>query len=362
MSWRQQHRHQDLITAGLAWAEARVYVVAAFVITDAVLDRIEPRPEAPVDLGLLAWDGDWYRRIAEVGYAGADDPAIRFFPLWPLLGRWAGALLGGPELALVVLANLSALVCTVLLYRLTSEVTGDHETAARTVRLFSLFPTAFVLVLGYSEALFLVFSLAMLLALRKQHWWSAAALGFLAGLTRPLGALLGLCAAVVMRRSGVRSVGGWAAVLSGPLGTASFLAYSGLAFDDPWAPFDRQRELRGSFAEPVSRLVTAAADGMAGDRGEAFHVLAAVILAALCVVCVRRLAPELWIYAVASTLLMISVENLNSIERYALGAFPLVIAAAMVSRSRFFDRWLTTASAVAMTSVCVLALGGVYVP
>jgi len=362
MSWGQQHRHRDLIAAAFAWAEARVYVAAAFVVTGAVLDRTEPRPEAPIDLGLLAWDGDWYRRIAEVGYAGADDPAMRFFPLWPLLGRWAGVLLGGPEIALAVLANLLALACAVLLYRLTVEETGDHATATRTVRLFSLFPSAFVLVLGYSEALFLMLSVAMLATLRSERWWSAAALGYLAGLTRPVGSLLGLSAAVLMRRRGVSCASSWAAAFSGLAGTASYLAYSGLAFDDPWAPLDRQRELRGSFAEPVSRLIRAASEGIAGDEGEAFHLLAALVLLALCVMCVRRLAPELWVYAAASTLLMISVENLNSIERYALGAFPLVIAAAIVSRHSLFDRWLVTASAVAMTSLCVLALGGVYVP
>ena len=366
MAWHSQGRRQDLQglrIAALAWAEARVYVAVAFVVTDAVLGRYRTRPEAPIDLGLLAWDGDWYRRIAEVGYAAGDDPAVRFFPLWPLLGRWAGTVLGGPEIALVVLANLFALACGVLLYRLTLAETGDTRTAASAVRLFSLFPSAFVLVLGYSEALFVMLALAMLTCLRSGRWWSAAALGYLAGLTRPVGALLGLSAAVSMRRAGrLGSPGAWAALLSGAAGSATYVVFCGLALDDPWAPFDRQRELRGGFAEPFSRLITALADGIRGDEGEAFHFLAVLCLVGLAVMCVRRLSPELWVYAVASTLLMISVENLNSTGRYALAAFPLVIAAAVVSRRPLLDRRLATASAVGMTALCMLALGGVYVP
>ena len=49
-------------------------------------------------------------------------------------------------------------------------------------------------------------------------------------------------------------------------------------------------------------------------------------------------------------------------ERYALSVFPLVIAAAILSRDERLDRWLPTASAVALTIVTTLALNGVYVP
>ncbi len=363
MQRRHLRRHNDLVVSAIAWVEARIYVTTAFVITDAVLDRVDPRPATPMDFGLLAWDGNWYRQIAESGYLNAEDPAARFFPLWPLLGRWVGVLVGGSDVALVIMANLLAMICAVMLYRLALAETNDVDTATRTVRLFSVFPTSFVLVLAYSEALFVLLAIAMVTVMRSGRWWTAVGLGYLAGLTRPIAPLLGLSAVVSIRRSGAyRSPGAWAAVVAPSAGAATFLIWSAVALGDLWSPIERQRELRGDFADPVTRLVTAFTDAINGDKGEAFHLLAATIIVYLAVVCVRKLSADLWVFATPCVALFFSAENLNSIERYSLSVFPLIVAAAVTSRHRLLDPWVTTLSAVAMTAVTVLALSGVYVP
>jgi hypothetical protein len=108
--------------------------------------------------------------------------------------------------------------------------------------------------------------------------------------------------------------------------------------------------------------VRAAWRGIEGDEGELFHFLAACVLIALSIVVVRRLSRPLALYTIPSALVLISADNLNSMERYALSAFPVVIAAALVSRHPSFDRWLTTASAAGLVSLSTLALNGVYVP
>ena len=354
----------DVRAAASTWLEARLYVATAFVVTDAVVDRLEPPPAfAPVNDGLLAWDGRWYQQIAEVGYADADDPAVRFFPLWPLLGRAVGWITGDPGIALIILANALALVAGVLLYRLVMLETHDTRAARRAVRILALFPPAFVLVLAYSEALFLVLALAMVLSLREHRWTLSALLGYLAGLTRPVASLLALSAAAVVWRSGAqRNPAAVLSIVAAPVGSLTFLVWSAFALDDWSAPLDRQKELRGQITEPVSRLIRAFSDAIQGDEGEAFHLIAAVIIIALTVVAVRSLSTDLWAYTVPSTVLLISAENLNSMERYALAAFPLVIAAAIVSRRPFLDRWLPTASAVGMMAVSILMLNGVYVP
>ncbi len=354
----------DLRSAVATWFEARLYVATAFVITRAVVDRLEPPPTfTPVDDGLLAWDGTWYSQIADVGYLGADDPAVRFFPLWPLLGRFVGWFTGGPDLALVVMANLFALVAGVMLYRLVMLETHDARTAQRAVRILALFPPAFVLVLAYSEALFLVLGLGMVLSLRGHRWVRAAMLGYLAGLTRPVAGLLALSAAVaVWRQRAQRSPLALLSIAAAPAGSLTFLAWSAIALDDWSAPLDRQRELRGDITEPVGRLISAFTDAIRGDEGEAFHLIAALIIIGLTVVAIRSLSADLWAYTLPSTLLLISAENLNSMERYALGAFPLVIAAAIVSRRPVLDRWVPTTSAVGMVAVSVLMFNGVYVP
>ncbi len=348
-----------------AWAEARLYVAAAYIVTTAVVNRLEPPPDfTPVSDGLLAWDGRWYEAIAIGGYADAADPALRFFPLWPLGGRAAAWLPGvGAGAALVVLANAAALAAGMLLHRLVVSETGDRRLARRAVRLLALAPPSFVLVFAYSEALYLTLALSLFLLARRGSWWAAAAAGYLAGLTRPVGALLAVpAAAMAWPERSQRSPGAVAAVVAPLAGAATFGLWAQGALGDASAPLERQRELRGDFVDPVSRLVRGAWRGAHGDTGELLHFLAAVVLIALAVVAARRLSRPMAIYAVVSLALLLAAENLNSLERYALSAFPLLIAAAMVSRHRWLDRWIVGAAGAGLVCLTTLAFHGVYVP
>ena len=348
-----------------AWAEARLYVAAAYIITTAVVNRLEPPPDfTPVSDGLLAWDGRWYEAIATGGYADVADPALRFFPLWPVLGRAASWIPGiGAGVALVIMANTAALAAGVLMHRLVVSETGDPRLARRAVRLLALAPPSFVLVLAYSEALYLTLALSMFLLARRHRWWAAAAVGYLAGLTRPVGALLAVPAAVMAwSERSQRRVAALAAVVAPLAGAATFCLWAQGALGDAFAPLDRQRELRGDLVEPVSRLVRGAWRGAHGDTGELLHFLAAVVLIALAVVAARRLSRAMALYAVISLALLLAAENLNSLERYALSAFPLVIAAAVVSRHRRLDRWIVGAAGAGMVCLTTLAFHGVYVP
>ena len=95
------------------------------------------------------------------------------------------------------MANLAALLAGMLLHRLALEETGDPALARRAAWFIALFPGAFVLVWGYAEALMLVALIGAFLALRRQAWWVAGALGLAArtgpahrpvpGPARPLG-------------------------------------------------------------------------------------------------------------------------------------------------------------------------------
>ena len=357
-------RHPGPAAAIAAWIEARLYVAAAFLVTFSILDRLgPPTPQAPVHDGLLAWDGRWFEAIAADGYGGASDPALRFFPLWPLLGRVVGGLTGIDEgLVLVVLANAGALAAGVLLHRLVVAETGDLDLARRSVRLLALAPPSFVLVLGYSESMYITLVMAAFLLARRRDWWAAAGAGYLAGLTRPVGVLLMLPVIheVVADRA-QRRPGALAAALAPGAGAATFLAWAGLALDDATAPIDRQQELRG-WSEPVSRLLRAAYRGIRGDEGELFHFLAATIAVGLTVVVVRRLGRPMALYCGANVLVILAADNLNSLERYCLAVFPLVIAAAALSRDRRIDGWIFTAASAGLVALTALALGGTYVP
>jgi hypothetical protein len=269
----------DLLAALPPWIVARVLVGVAYVVVAAAADEMTRSGSTPkLDQHLLAWDGDWYDAIADRGYGPLPAEAVRFFPLFPLLGRGVGfLLLGNQGLGLVVVANLAALVAGMLIHRLALEETGEADLARRAAWFLALFPGAFVLVWGYAEGLLLVALIGAFLALRRQSWWWVAGLGLLAGLARPLGVVLVIPVLweVVRSREGIVR-GAWvprvAAVVGAPLGIAAYLSSTWAGGDGFFSPFTEQSPYRGAVTEPVSRLVDAVGDLVGASRvGDAVH-------------------------------------------------------------------------------------------
>lgn len=151
-------------------------------------------PGTPVDmLGLLSswnhWDALRFLQIAQNGYRDIDDTP--FFPLFPLLIRGVAWLFGnqGQPAIGILLSNLALLGSLFVLYRLAEDMLGERV-GRRTLLYLCIFPTAFFFFAAYNESLFLLLTSGTFLALRRQRWWIAGALGLLAALTRSAGALL----------------------------------------------------------------------------------------------------------------------------------------------------------------------------
>ena len=193
----------EVTTVLSPWLVARALVALGWVVATIAADDFRSG-ERPYHLqrGLFAWDGAFYRDLAEDGYAVQSPSALRFFPLVPLLGRLFGVVLpGGAGIGVVVVSNLAALGAGVLLYRLAVEETGDQGLGVRAAWLLMLLPPAMVLVLGYAESTLLLLSIACFLALRRRRFEWAAVAGLLAGLSRPVGVLLFVPAAIEALRS-----------------------------------------------------------------------------------------------------------------------------------------------------------------
>jgi hypothetical protein len=358
----------DLGTALTPWLVSRGLVAVAYVVARLTAGEFDVDP-VPLSLGLFAWDGAWYRSIAEVGYGDLPDEAMRFFPLYPIAGRVVGFVLAGREwLGLVVVANLAALAAGAAIRRLALVVSGDRAVAARAVWLLYLWPAAFVLVWSYSEAVFLVAAVAGYVALRRRAYWWAAGLGAAAALARPVGVLLALVALieVIPRRGGVPARGSIpariAAVLGPIAGLAAFLAWAEWATGDWRAPIEAQSELRGDLVFPVIRIAQGIGEVFDGEPEAALHVGAALVFAALVVVAFVRLPMSLAVFAAAMFLIATSSEHLASLERYALGAFPIIVAAALVIDRPLMERAVLHLSAAAMVGLTVLAWLGAYTP
>ena len=105
------------------------------------------------------------------------DAALRFFPLVPLLARALGTVLRGNEaVALMIVANGSALLFGGLLYRLVIRETGDEALARRAAWFGAILPPAVALVLGYAEATFMLLSVAVFLCVRDRRFaWAIPA-------------------------------------------------------------------------------------------------------------------------------------------------------------------------------------------
>ncbi len=151
-------------------------------------------PTTPVDIGGLFttwnhWDAANYVRIAQFGYQTRFD--VAFFPLFPLLiaiiayplGAWSYLAVG------TLISNAALLGALFVLYQLATDI-GGEQVARRTLLYLCIFPTAFYFFAAYNESLFLLLTAGALLAMRRQRWWIAGILGFLASLTRSAGLLL----------------------------------------------------------------------------------------------------------------------------------------------------------------------------
>ena len=129
---------------------------------------------------VLAWDAQWYQRIAIEGYP-AELPltdageiahnAWAFMPLFPWLAAGLGALLGSWAAGAVAIAVTAGYLCCLVLYRLLHRSIG--ETAALwAVALFASTPLAAMFQVGYPETLFLLLTMLGIVCLqRRRYGW-----------------------------------------------------------------------------------------------------------------------------------------------------------------------------------------------
>jgi hypothetical protein len=361
-----------LATAAQAWVVARALTLAgtllARVAADHLTGHLTPTLRAG-PFGWMSWDGGWYEAIARHGYGALDHEALRFFPLFPMLGKALAWVLGGnTQLALLVLANAGALGAGVLLHRLVVFETGDGRRAARAVWYLALFPAAFVLAWGYAESLFLCAAIGAFLAYRQGRWWWAAVAGLAAGLLRPVGCLLVAPALIEVVRARGRDRGlapsdQVAAVLAPIAGLAAYLAWVGVRFHDWALPYTVQEGLRGKTINPASRLV----DGLkqlGGPDGlkQGLHTPFALIFVVLVVIVLWKWPVSYGVYAAAVLVVALGSANINSLERYALDGFPLVLALVSITDDERVDRAVFSCSAAGLVALSSLALVGAYVP
>ena len=324
------------------WSRLALWTLAAATVL-AFEDELNPRRgrwDSPRlhELGAAfdvwaRWDSDWYLRIAESGYDWpSSTPA--FFPLYPLLVGGLGRLLADRFVLAGVVVSLAACAAAfVLLHRLVAPRLGA-AVATRSVLYLALFPTSLFLGAVYGESLFLALAIGtFVLAECRRPGWASVAAG-LAMLTRPQGVALLPALALFAWRGANR--GRDLALLAVPVGIAlvypltleAWLGH-GLAFADAQRVWDRSLAPLG----PLGGLVQALGEG------DLLGPALALAMLALAAVAWRVLGASYGVYAVTALALPMALPSerlggLYSFPRFALAAFPCLVALAVLGRDR----------------------------
>jgi len=318
----------------------------------------------------VRWDSIHYLSIAQHGYASAESTS--FFPLYPLLMRAGGVVLGSDTVAGVVISLAALVIALVLLHRLTSLELGQRV-ADVTVALVAFAPLSLFFSAVYTESLFLALSVGSVYAARRGRWRLACGLAALAGATRVTGVGLGVPLAIMYfreRRGLDRGVLWLAAVPAGLLAYLGYLAARGYGFLAPFAQ-ESSAQYGRQMAGPLSTLLAAVHAASAGVRSlaiqpvylpsiggpftqgsESILLLIVLVLAAGALVATfRRLPVAYGAYSLA--VLVVCVWNpvpdqpLKSVDRYILTIFPLWMAAgAWISERRLTRAVLLVSAAL----------------
>jgi hypothetical protein len=365
---------------------ARVVVLGVLGLAHFIVDRAHPSNAgvvARVHEGLLGWDAGFYETIARVGYASLGSQALRFYPTVPLLTHAVAWLPGvGDGAALIAVSNVAAFVATVLLFVLVRRElgggdSGDGGVARRTIWILSLAPAAFVLVMGYAESTLLCFAVGCFLALRpspgegatRPNFALAGVLGFLAALTRPIGILLALAVVAELvrwwpRLSRGRRLAGLGATVAPVVGLVVFGLWSHHEVGDFWAPLRVQFQSthHGALADPFVTVFHDIRGLWHGHVGTALHVPWVIVAVVLLVVCWRRLPASYTVFTLAVLAVAVAGSNLDSFERYALSAFPLSMAAALLCERPLVERAVLVLLPAALAGYTLLAFLNISVP
>ncbi|MHB1138584.1 MAG: hypothetical protein ACYC2O_06460 [Microthrixaceae bacterium] len=374
LRWRE-----GLAPTLIGWIWARICISFGFVVARIMVDVLDtPRGDRQIHEALFTWDGTYYRALAEHWYGTVDADASRFFPVYPALAKVLGPVFGGrTDLALLFLSNVGALLGAWVLWRLVAEVFPSERPAVggtlgsltwlpgRAAWMVAVFPSAFVMAFAYSEGLALLLVAATLLALHRRAWVVAGLLAFAAAALRPVGGLLLVAILVELYRNRAHvRVWDWLVGLGGPLaGLVTAILWIERSTGDLMLPVDQQRQIRGGFQDPITRVLEPIGELAKGNFRDVYNLGFMLVLLFLSYVAVRRRQPLSWlVYAGASLLLLLSSQVTDSLGRYGLVVVPFVVALAQWAESRARQVLVAVGCSVGLVWLTSEALLGRIVP
>ncbi|HEX5442379.1 MAG TPA: hypothetical protein VFW87_01060 [Pirellulales bacterium] len=182
-----------------AYAAGSLAAIAGAAVGHCFVPLARVHPAASRDdfaSGFAAWDGRWYARIVDEGYAydPRRESSVAFFPTYPLLAALVRRATRMPTVwALLAVSHGSLLAALVLLAAYARGRFADrrHPLGSIACLAMGMFPTTFYFRMAYSESTFL--ALAILAMLGMQRRWPAIWIALMIGAataTRAVGVAL----------------------------------------------------------------------------------------------------------------------------------------------------------------------------
>jgi hypothetical protein len=328
------------------------------------------------------WDAPHYTDLMVYGYQ-TDDPGtltntygyqqvypgelelyIVFYPLFPWLGGLVNAVLHAPVLSAFLVAGIASVVLGPLFYRLVKH-DESPDVALRASWFLLVFPTAYFLHIGYTEALFMALVVGSFLAARTGRWWTAGLVGGLAALTRINGLVLLLALPVEAATQWYmtppdqrRLHWEWLGIALVGVGFSVYLVLNWALYGTPFQFLIVQHDhWFKSLASPLTGLGTAFGVLDSNDPDTAlmygYMELLFVGLGVVgTVVAAFRFRPSWFAWMFGNLVLFVSTSFLLSTPRYALTLFPLFVALALPTRRVWA---LVAVSAVSLTGFVYFA-------
>ena len=350
------------------WSRAAIWAAAlfAFLVFEPNRHPEAARwddPSVTRDLGWVTdvwarWDSVWFLRIAEHGYGSLEGAAAAFYPLYPASVGVLGRLFFGHYVLAGIVVSLAATLAAFVLFHDLAETKLGAEGARRALLYLAVFPMTLFLQAVYSEALFLLLSVAAFVLAERRRFLPTGLVAGLALLARPAGVALLPALALFAWRSSKRGEA-LAQLAVAPL---LFVVYPLVLWwqrDDPWA-FARAQDIWSrhvSYAGPLGGIWDGLRAGWAGvrqlvsgshtttywpavDGTDPMRVAAVnlealaflVLFAVLAVIAWRRFGAPYGVFATLSLAIPLSVPSerwpLLSLPRFGLTIFPLFLALA----------------------------------
>jgi Mannosyltransferase (PIG-V) len=308
-------------------AIAGKYAGRSLELTDYPAEKAFGRqPQSVLLLSLWQrYDTKWYLQIARSGYS-AEDGSMAFLPVYPILIRLLGNVLGDDLLAALLISNVALFFGLVFLFDLTSAA-FDQASAKRTLAYYVIFPTSFFLFAAYTEALFFLWVVLAFYSAYRKHWILAGVLGALATLTRMQGVILFIPLLLIfIRQVRKQRLSLWHG-LSLVLIPCAFLAYQlftagnyAASLESHWlartsTPWENFTLAFRSFLDSTGSLLTL------------FNLVVAIGFLGMCIPILKRLPLEYFLYT--ALVLVVPLFRINEGEplvsygRYVLAAFPV---------------------------------------